>query len=101
MNDSSFQNESFLLCVGEVFSKSLTAAQGSQTRDALARNVYSRAFEWTVQHINDSLRPAAEKFDKLASCIGILDIFGFEKLHVNSLEQLCVNFSAEVLHKVN
>jgi myosin heavy subunit len=85
-----------------VFAKSLTAAQGAVTRDATARYVYKRLFEWALQAANDSLASAAgaDSLGALASTVGVLDIFGFENLGHNSFEQLCINYSAEVLHKV-
>jgi myosin-5 len=83
-----------------VFAKSLTAAQCVMTRDAIARNLYKRIFDWALQLINDSLHPGNRTSSQLASCLGILDIFGFENLHYNSFEQLCANYAAEVFHKV-
>lgn len=91
-----------------MFAKSLTASQGAVTRDATARYIYKRLFDWALQAANDSLTAAAVSaaggeapLSSLASCVGILDIYGFENLGFNSFEQLCVNYSAEVLHKVS
>ena len=97
----------FLYYTGEVISKTLTAYQGAITRDAIARNIYTRVFEWARHLVNASLAPVAESGSSeggagsLASCVGILDIFGFENLGFNSFEQLCINYSCEVLHKVS
>jgi len=33
------------------------------------------------------------------SSISILDMFGFEDCHENGLEQLCINYSAEILQQ--
>ena len=96
-----------LYYTGEVISKTLTAYQGTITRDAIARNIYTRVFEWARHLVNASLAPVADSGStpggagSLASCVGILDIFGFENLGFNSFEQLCINYSCEVLHKVS
>lgn len=83
--------------------KALTATQASSTRDSIVRNIYKRVFEWALSKINTSLQPATDAVSPtsaVASCVGILDIFGFENLGVNSFEQLCINYSSEVMHKV-
>lgn len=92
-----------LVIRGEVFTKSLTATQSTVTRDATARFLYKRLFDWALQQANDCLAAAATDPQNrtLASCVGLLDIYGFENLSFNSFEQLCVNYSAEVLHKVS
>lgn len=83
--------------------KALTATQAAATRDSIVRNIYKRVFEWALTKINKNLQPAEARETPsaaVASCVGILDIFGFENLGVNSFEQLCINYSAEVMHKV-
>lgn len=55
-------------------------------KDALAKAIYSRLFEWLVTHINKTLRTIvgkrASRINKNKS-IGILDIYGFEILQNN------------------
>lgn len=55
-------------------------------KDALAKAIYSRLFEWLVTHINKSLKTTIGKNygrrNKNKS-IGILDIYGFEILQNN------------------
>jgi len=107
-----------LVIRGEVILKALSATQAATTRDAIARSIYKRVFEWALGKINHALHPhlsggaggvgagvlkegGAAKQAPLASCVGILDIFGFENVQCNSFEQLCINYSSEVLHKVS
>lgn len=63
-------------------------------RDALAKGIYSRLFDWIVGRIN-KVMAVAEK----GKTIGILDIYGFEIFEVNSFEQLCINYVNEVYAK--
>ena len=62
--------------------------------------IYSRLFAWIVIRINRSLQSLEGGGDGLSRArffIGILDIFGFEIFAINSLEQLCINFTNEKL----
>ncbi|KAL3836221.1 hypothetical protein ACJMK2_021660 [Sinanodonta woodiana] len=70
--------------------------QAAEGRDALAKMLYERTFQWLVRQINADLHPNRRGFGQLLST-SILDIAGFEKLPVNSLEQLCINIVNERL----
>ncbi|XP_057451250.1 myosin-12 [Lotus japonicus] len=65
------------------------------SRDALAKTMYSRLFDWIVDKINSSIGQDANA----VSLIGVLDIYGFESFKVNSFEQLCINLTNEKLQQ--
>lgn len=64
-------------------------------RDALAKIVYSRLFDWLVDTINKSIGqdPTSKHL------IGVLDIYGFESFKTNSFEQFCINLTNEKLQQ--
>ncbi|RLN10008.1 hypothetical protein C2845_PM11G21890 [Panicum miliaceum] len=66
------------------------AAKGS--RDALAKTVYSRLFDWLVNKINNSIGQ-----DPNSKClIGVLDIYGFESFKTNSYDMIMNANGSEV-----
>ncbi|KAF2319319.1 hypothetical protein GH714_014756 [Hevea brasiliensis] len=65
------------------------------SRDALAKTVYSRLFDWIVDKINNSIG----QDPNATSIIGVLDIYGFESFKINSFEQLCINLTNEKLQQ--
>ena len=81
---------------GENFKKSLSKSQAINARDAIAKTVYKRVFDWLVAAINDNI---SSRSNIVAATIGILDIFGFECFDHNSFEQLCINYANEALQK--
>uniref|UniRef100_A0A672G291 Unconventional myosin-Ih-like n=1 Tax=Salarias fasciatus TaxID=181472 RepID=A0A672G291_SALFA len=66
-------------------------------RDALAKAIYGRTFNWLVSKINESL---ANKDSSRKTVIGLLDIYGFEVFSVNSFEQFCINYCNEKLQQL-
>ena len=66
------------------------------SRDALAKALYSKMFDWIVQKINEGLSCN----DPDAYTIGVLDIYGFEIFHKNGFEQLCINYVNEKLQQI-
>ena len=70
-----------------------------QTRDALAKGLYTRLFDAIVSRINDDIRCQAAPSEELHH-IGILDIYGFEIFEANSFEQFCINLCNEKLQQV-
>ncbi|KAJ9553939.1 hypothetical protein OSB04_017984 [Centaurea solstitialis] len=74
----------------------LTLTQASDSRDALAKSIYSGLFDWLVDQINKSLSAGKRRTGR---SISILDIYGFESFDVNSIEQFCINYANERLQQ--
>ncbi|KAK4796712.1 hypothetical protein SAY86_029038 [Trapa natans] len=77
-------------------SKKLTLQQATDTRDALAKFLYARLFDWLVEQINKSLEMGKQCTGK---SINILDIYGFESFQKNRFEQFCINYANERLQQ--
>ncbi|KAJ6842435.1 myosin-2-like [Iris pallida] len=72
----------------------LTISQAIDTRDALAKSIYTSLFYWLVGLINKSLEVGNCHTER---SISILDIYGFESFNRNSFEQICINYANERL----
>ncbi|KAG6620175.1 myosin-like protein [Phytophthora cinnamomi] len=79
----------------EHYSIGLLPDAAENARDALARFIYGKLFDWLVSRINEIV----ENDDRDVPFIGLLDIFGFEDLEHNSFEQLCINYANETLQQ--
>ncbi|XP_052521213.1 unconventional myosin-Ia isoform X1 [Tympanuchus pallidicinctus] len=75
----------------------LSVSQGYYCRDALAKNIYSRLFDWLVNRINTSIRVKSGKQRKV---MGVLDIYGFEIFQDNGFEQFIINYCNEKLQQI-
>ncbi|KAL1834519.1 hypothetical protein ACET3Z_004170 [Daucus carota] len=75
--------------------KALDCNAAVASRDALAKTVYSRLFDWLVEKINRSVGQDTNSRMQ----IGVLDIYGFECFKHNSFEQFCINFANEKLQQ--
>lgn len=84
------------------------------TRDALAKSVYSRIFDFLIQvkekheslffrfekHFLQTINAAFQTQNRSDLSIGILDIYGFEIFERNSFEQFCINYVNEKLQQI-
>lgn len=86
-----------------------SAAAANGARDALAKALYIRTVVAIMRRINTLLRGASQKThggganshhtpSVDTNMLHIVDMFGFENCEANSLEQLCINWTAERLH---
>lgn len=67
-----------------------------ENRDALAKTIYSKMFDWMVQKINLAI---SSDESAIQGQIGVLDIFGFEDFVQNGFEQFCINYANEKLQQ--
>ncbi|KAI4335254.1 hypothetical protein L6164_013918 [Bauhinia variegata] len=79
----------------EVITRTLDPVAAVGSKDALAKTIYSRLFDWLVEKINISIGQDPNS----KSIIGVLDIYGFESFKFNSFEQFCINFTNEKLQQ--
>ncbi|KAG1698407.1 hypothetical protein DVH05_014949 [Phytophthora capsici] len=101
---------------GSILEIKLTPEQAKNAMDAFCKYLYGELFNHVIARINacakqqTSLIPNADKKTSKSRVqgaisppvdpfIGILDIFGFEVMKRNSLEQLCINFTNETLQQ--
>jgi len=87
---------------GSVLTIRLNPEQAADARDALAKNLYSRLFDWIVYRINMAIQQSEEckhAASSLIRSINFLDIYGFEIFENNSLEQLFINYANEKLQQ--
>jgi myosin I len=70
------------------------AEQAAGIRDALAKELYARLFDYVVKKVNGAMMSGTDKV------IGVLDIYGFEIFENNSFEQLCINYVNERLQQI-
>lgn len=59
-------------------------------RDTLARNIYSRVFQYVIDLLNKNM-----ECNSSSRTISILDIYGFEAFERNSFDQFCINWANE------
>jgi myosin V len=74
----------------------LNATSAQEACDALAKEIYQKAFLWLVDAIN---KATSADDSREYGTIGLLDIFGFESFAVNRFEQLCINYANEKLQQ--
>ncbi|RLN54170.1 hypothetical protein BBJ29_005023 [Phytophthora kernoviae] len=100
---------------GSILEIKLTPEQAKNAMDAFCKYLYGELFHHVIARINACARqqtsPGTDKktpksrtqggatAPSVAPFIGILDIFGFEVMKRNSLEQLCINFTNETLQQ--
>ncbi|NWR65862.1 MYO1F protein, partial [Bucorvus abyssinicus] len=79
----------------ESITVTLNVEQAAYTRDALAKGLYARIFDFLVESINRAMQKPFEEYS-----IGVLDIYGFEIFQKNGFEQFCINFVNEKLQQI-
>lgn len=83
---------------GEKIEKQFTVLESVESRDSLAKSLYSRLFDWLVLAVNQKIGSVGGVHRSNLS-VGILDIYGFESFETNSFEQLCINLANEKLQQ--
>ena len=83
--------------------KDLTETQIKVRIKSFCENIYSKLFNSVIAKINEQLNlhsKLSKNDTKGLNYIGILDIFGFEIFKENGFEQLCINYTNEVLQNI-
>ncbi|CAN1218260.1 XI-K [Linum perenne] len=92
----------------EIITRTLDPENALGSRDALAKTLYSRLFDWYIflaflsqlfVRIVEKLNVSIGQDPDSKSIIGVLDIYGFESFKCNSFEQFCINFTNEKLQQ--
>ena len=85
----------------EEYQSLLTGEEWRKTRDGFAMRLYQVLFIYIVDRINQTLSDLESRREQGEdNWIGLLDIFGFENLKDNAMEQLCINYTNERLQNL-
>ncbi|XP_035677217.1 myosin-7-like [Branchiostoma floridae] len=79
----------------EFVTKGQTAQQCMNSTSGLAKGIYGKIFKYLIDKCNETLATEHER----AFFIGVLDIAGFEIFELNSLDQICINYTNEKLQQ--
>ena len=79
------------------YSSPHTAESAEYARDALAKAMYSRLFDWVVGSVNKAM---GWRSGEGTISLSLLDIYGFEIFGKNGFEQLCINYVNEKLQQI-
>lgn len=87
-----------LRVAGTEIKKDFTKLEAERNRDAFAKLIYSRLFNYMVAAANDAI--AGNYVDRgKKNFVGVLDIYGFETFDINSFEQFSINYANEKLQQ--
>lgn len=73
---------------GTTYDVPLNRQQALSTRDALAKSLYARLFDWVIESVNKAIMSTKTQ-GKILN-LGVLDIYGFEIFERNGFEQFCI-----------
>ena len=99
-----------MITQGESLEIRLKVHDAEESRDALAKDLYSRLFDWLVTRLNQVMAASevahgsaggggGEGGSSIRRMVSLLDIFGFECFEVNRFEQFCINYANERLQQ--
>ncbi|KAI8837818.1 P-loop containing nucleoside triphosphate hydrolase protein [Chytridium lagenaria] len=77
----------------------LSPEQAMYARDAFAKSLYGRLFNWLIKKINEHIM-SQSNIKGRRNVIGVLDIYGFEIMARNGFEQLMINYCNEKLQQL-
>eukprot|EP00921_Rhytidocystis_pertsovi_P011523 GHVQ01018608.1.p1 GENE.GHVQ01018608.1~~GHVQ01018608.1.p1 ORF type:complete len:595 (-),score=82.57 GHVQ01018608.1:1234-3018(-) len=83
------------LAGGQKIEGSWSKSESIMLRESLAKGIYEKLFLWIINSLNSTIQPPGG----FSYFMGMLDIFGFEVFKNNSLEQLFINITNEMLQK--
>lgn len=81
----------------ETYIKPISKLQATNARDALAKHIYAKLFNWIVDHVNQALHSAVKQH----SFIGVLDIYGYVYLAYLPKRSAREHFFLEIFWKEN
>ena len=100
--EAALTSRSFESNRNEILICELSSTEAIYTRNSTCRALYFRLFSWIVSQINECLKVRGRSGVRMSkrNSIGILDVYGFDVLTDNSLEEFLINYCNEKLQQV-